>query len=92
VSVKEAIIAIDAMDMAYKSVLNHDQGAAYSPLRENFQRSLTSLRLKASVRREKHFLRLLYSGSSVIDMMCSQENDGAYQFQLEAGIVVQCST
>jgi len=89
---KDAITAIDAIDAAYKSALNHDPDAVYAPLQENVQRSLASLRAKASARREKNFLRLLYSGSSVTDMMRSQGNDSGYQFPHEAGSVVQCST
>ena len=92
VFVKGAITAIEAIDAAYKSVLNHDSDAVYVPLQENVQRSLASLRAKASARREKNFLKLLYSASSVIDMMRSQGNDSGHQFPHEAGIVVQCST
>lgn len=92
VFLKGAIPAIDAIDAACKSVLNHDPDAVYVPLQENVQRSLASLRAKASARREKHFLKLLYSASSVIDMMRSQGNDSGHQFPHEAGIVVQCST
>lgn len=92
VFLKEAVTAIDAIDTAYKSVLNHDPDAVYAPLQENVQRSLASLRSKASARREKNFLRLLYPASSVIDMMRSQGNDSGHQFPHEAGIVVLCST
>ena len=92
VFLKGTIRAIDAIDAAYKSVLNHDPDAVYVPLQENVQRSLASLRAKASAKREKNFLKLLYSASSVIDMMRSQGNDSGHQFPHEAGIVVQCST
>ncbi len=46
VFLKEAIRAIEAIDAAYKSVLNHDPDAVYVPLQENVQRSLASLRAK----------------------------------------------
>jgi hypothetical protein len=88
---KEAITAIEAIDAAYNSVLNRDPDAVYAPLWENVQRSLASLKTKAFARREKKFLRLLYSGSNVIGMMRSSDNT-TDQFRREAGIVVQCST
>jgi hypothetical protein len=89
---KDAITTIDAIDAEYKSVLNHDPDAIFSPLQASVQTSMVSLRSKASSRRERNFLKLLYPASSVIDMMRRQGNDSADQFPRETGIVVQCST
>jgi hypothetical protein len=55
VFLQEAITAVDAIDMAYKSVLNHDPDAVYAPLRENFQRSLALLKAKASEDEKRTF-------------------------------------
>jgi hypothetical protein len=87
-----AITAIDAIDAAYKSVLNRDPDAVYAPLWEKVQRSLASLRTEASARREKEFLKLLYSGSNVIGMMRRSDNNSTDEFRREAGIAAQCST
>ena len=89
---KEAITAIDAIDAAYKSVLNREPDSVYAPLWEKVQKSLASLRTEASARREKEFLKLLYSGSNVIGMMRRSDNNSTDEFRREAGIAVQCST
>jgi hypothetical protein len=83
---------MDAIDAAYRSVLNRDPDAVYAPVWENVQKSLASLKTKALARREKEFLRLLDCGSNVIGMMHSSANNSGEEFLREAGIAVQCST
>jgi len=86
---KEAITAIDAIDAAYKSVLNRDPDAVYAPLWEEVQKSLVSLKTEASARREKEFLKLLYSVSNVIGMMRKSDNNSTDDSGAKQGL--RCS-
>lgn len=89
-----AIETIDAIDAAYKSIMDRDPDSVYEQRWQDVQSCLTSLRKAASAKREKELLKLLYVGSNVIGMMhsCSNCSNDNYEFAHEAGIVEQCST
>ena len=88
---QQAVATTDALDVAYKSALNHDPDAVYARLSQDAERSLISLQTKARSTRDKKFLRLLYAASTMTNFMHLKGNSDPDGFRQVAAIAAQCT-
>ena len=88
---QQAVVTTDALDVAYKSALNHDPDAVYARLSQDAEKSLISLQTKARSTRDKKFLRLLYAASTMTNFMHLKGKSDPDGFRQVAAIAAQCT-